>query len=40
MDFKDLNDTPKDEYQMPVVEMLVNTVVGFKYLSNLYVYSS
>jgi hypothetical protein len=34
MDFRDLNRaTPKDEYPMPVAEMLVNTAAGNKILS-------
>ena len=34
IDFRDLNDaTPKDEYQMPVAEMLVYSTIGFEYLS-------
>ena len=36
IDFRDLNaTTPKDEYAMPVAEMLVDSVAGFKYLSML-----
>jgi hypothetical protein len=34
MDFRDLNRaTPKNEYPMPVVKMLINTAVGNKILS-------
>jgi hypothetical protein len=34
MDFMDLNwATPKDEYPMPVAEMLINAVAGNKILS-------
>ncbi|XP_050895251.1 uncharacterized protein LOC127101860 [Lathyrus oleraceus] len=40
IDFRDLNTaTPKDEYSMPVAEMLVNSVVGHEYLSMLDGYS-
>lgn len=40
IDFTDLNNvTPKDEYSMPVVEMLVDSAVGFEYLSMLDGYS-
>lgn len=40
IDFRDLNDaTPKDEYPMPVAEMLVYSVVGFDYLRMLDGYS-
>lgn len=40
IDFRDLNTaTPKDEYPMDVTEMLVDSEVGFKYLSMLDVYS-
>ena len=36
IDFRDLNNaTSKDEYAMPVAEMLVDSVVGFEYLSML-----
>ena len=36
IDFRDLNlATPKDEYPMPVAEMLVDSVAGFEYLSTL-----
>lgn len=39
-DFRDLNvATPKDEYPMSMVEMLVNSVAGFEYLSMLDKYS-
>lgn len=41
INFKDLNAaTPKDEYQMPVAEILVDSAAGFKYLSLLDGYSS
>lgn len=41
IDFRDLNSTtPKDEYQMPVIDMLVDSVAGFKYISLLHGYSS
>jgi hypothetical protein len=34
MDFRDLNRaTPKDEYQMPIEEMLINMAAGNKILS-------
>src|SRR3954469_15602668 len=34
IDFRDLNKaTPKDEYPMPVAEMLVDSAAGFEYLS-------
>jgi hypothetical protein len=34
MDFRDLNRaTPKDEYPMPVAEMLINAAAGNKILS-------
>jgi hypothetical protein len=34
MDFRDLNRaTPKDEYQMPIAEMLINMAAGNKILS-------
>jgi hypothetical protein len=34
VDFRDLNRaTPKDEYPMPVVEMLINAAAGQKILS-------
>ncbi|XP_058741269.1 uncharacterized protein LOC131613635 [Vicia villosa] len=40
IDFRDLNRaTPKDEYPMPVAEMLVDSAVGLKYLSMLDGYS-
>src|SRR3954465_10729116 len=40
IDFRDLNAaTPKDEYPMPVVEMLVDSAAGFEYLSMLDGYS-
>jgi len=40
IDFRDLNQaTPKDEYPMPVAEMLVDSATGFEYLSMLDVYS-
>jgi len=40
IDFRDLNlATPKDEYPMPVAEMLVDSTVGFEYLSMLDGYS-
>src|ERR1051325_5440511 len=36
IDFRDLNaTTPKDEYVIPVAEMLVDSAVGFEYLSML-----
>src|ERR1044072_2812342 len=36
IDFRDLNDaTPKDEYAMPVAEMLVDSDASFEYLSML-----
>ena len=36
IDFRDLNlATPKDEYPMPVAEMLVDSAAGYKYLSML-----
>jgi hypothetical protein len=39
-DFKGLNNaTPKDEYPMPVAEMLVDSTTGFDYLSMLDGYS-
>jgi len=41
IDFKDLNlATPKDEYPMPVAEMLVDSTAGFEYLSMLDGYSA
>jgi len=41
IDFRDLNNaTPKDEYPMPVAEMLVDSAAGFEYLSMLDDYSS
>lgn len=40
IDFRDLNlATPKDEYPMPVAEMLVDSAAGFDYLSMLDGYS-
>jgi len=40
IDFRDLNlATPKDEYPMPVAEMLVDSTAGFEYLSMLDGYS-
>ena len=40
IDFRDLNlATPKDEYPMPVAEMLVDSATGFEYLSMLDGYS-
>jgi len=40
IDFRDLNlATPKDEYPMPVAEMLVDSAAGFEYLSMLVGYS-
>ena len=40
IDFRDLNAaTPKDEYAMPVAEMLVDSAAGFEYLSMLDGYS-
>ena len=40
IDFRDLNNaTPKDEYPMPVSEMLVDSAAGFEYLSILDGYS-
>jgi len=40
IDFRDLNNaTPKDEYPMPVEEMLVDSAAGFDYLSMLDGYS-
>ncbi|MCH86304.1 hypothetical protein A2U01_0007158, partial [Trifolium medium] len=40
VDFRDLNNaTPKDEYSMPVAEMLVDSAAGFEYLSMLDGYS-
>ncbi|XP_050902196.1 uncharacterized protein LOC127112046 [Lathyrus oleraceus] len=40
IDFRDLNAaTPKDEYPMPVAEMLVDSVAGYEYLSMLDRYS-
>jgi len=36
IDFRDLNQaTPKDEFPMPVAEMLVDSAAGFEYLSML-----
>jgi hypothetical protein len=36
INFRDLNAaTPKDEYAMPVAEMLVDSAAGFEYLSML-----
>ncbi|PNX98554.1 hypothetical protein L195_g021804 [Trifolium pratense] len=35
IDFRDLNNaTPKDEYPMPVAEMLIDSATGFEYLSS------
>lgn len=40
IDFRDLNTaTPKDEYSMPVANMLVDSAVGHEYLSMLDGYS-
>jgi len=40
IDFRDLNNTtPKDEYHMPVAEVLVDSAAGFEYLSMLDGYS-
>jgi len=40
IDFRVLNlATPKDEYPMPVAEMLVDSAAGFEYLSMLDGYS-
>jgi len=40
IDFRDLNlATPKDEYLMPVAEMLMDSAAGFEYLSMLDGYS-
>lgn len=40
IDFRDLNAViPKEEYPMPVAEMLVDSADGFEYLSILYGYS-
>ena len=40
IDFRNLNTaTPKDEYSMPVAEMLVDSAVGYEYLSMLDGYS-
>ena len=40
IDFRDLNNaTPKDEYLMPMAEMLVDSAAGFEYLSLLDGYS-
>ncbi|XP_045792014.1 uncharacterized protein LOC123886769 [Trifolium pratense] len=40
IDFRDLNNaTPKDEYLMPVAEMLIDSAAGFEYLSMLDGYS-
>ena len=40
IDFRDLNQaTPKDEYSMPVAEMLVDSAAGFEYLSMMDGYS-
>ncbi|XP_045831048.1 uncharacterized protein LOC123922369 [Trifolium pratense] len=40
IDFRDLNNaTPKDEYSMPVAEMLIDSAAGFEYLSMLDGYS-
>jgi len=41
IDFRDLNlPTPKDEYPLPMAEMLVDSAAGFEYLSMLDGYSS
>ena len=41
IDFRDLNNaTPKDQYAMPVAEMLVDSAAGYEYLSMLDGYSS
>ncbi|KAK2416228.1 hypothetical protein QL285_038643 [Trifolium repens] len=40
IDFRDLNNaTPKDEYAMPVAEMLIDSAAGFEFLSMLDGYS-
>src|ERR1051325_6365364 len=40
IDFRDLNTaTPKDEYSMPVAEMLIDSAAGYEYLSMLDGYS-
>ena len=40
INFRDLNAaTPKDEYPMPVAEMLVDSAAGFEYMSMLDGYS-
>ena len=40
IEFRDLNQaTPKDEYSMPVAEMLVDSAAGFEYLSMMDGYS-
>ncbi|KAK2407622.1 hypothetical protein QL285_043225 [Trifolium repens] len=40
VDFRDLNNaTPKDEYDMPVAEMLIDSAAGFEFLSMLDGYS-
>jgi len=40
IDFRDLNQaTSKDEYHMPVAEMLVDSAAGYEYLSMLDGYS-
>ena len=40
IDFRDLYQaTPKDEYSMPVAEMLVDSAAGFEYLSMMDGYS-
>src|ERR1051325_3878751 len=40
IDFRDLNTaTPKDQYSMPVAEMLIDSAAGFEYLSMLDGYS-
>jgi hypothetical protein len=40
IDFRDLNNaTSKDEYHMPVAEMLIDSTPGFEYLSMLDGYS-
>lgn len=40
IDFRDVNNaTPKDEYCMPVAEMLIDSAAGYEYLSMLDGYS-
>ena len=40
IDFRNLNTaTPKDEYSMPIAEMLIDSAAGFEYLSMLDGYS-